>query len=251
MIKLFNKIRQRLLTENKFSKYLLYAIGEIVLVVVGILIALNINNWNEGRKATKQEIKILSELKSDLETNLEELKETYNVTNSRQQYANLILDHFEKASPVNDSLKKAFEHINMDGLFNIANTAYKFIENQGVNTLSNDSLRIRVTVMYERYFKNIVTRETKNWEIVDDELLPLMNEYFKTSPSIDKKVSFSLITLNEPINIEQLRNNNKFKNMIFRLQTWLLIRLKWQQETHIELEKLIIDVQEEIDRLSA
>ena len=50
MIKFFRKIRQRLLTENKFSKYLLYAIGEIILVVIGILIALQINNWNEGRK---------------------------------------------------------------------------------------------------------------------------------------------------------------------------------------------------------
>jgi hypothetical protein len=50
MIKFFRKIRQNMLTENKFSKYLIYAIGEIVLVVVGILIALSINNWNESRK---------------------------------------------------------------------------------------------------------------------------------------------------------------------------------------------------------
>ena len=49
MIKFFRKIRQRLQTENKVSKYLLYAIGEIVLVVVGILIALQINNWNNDR----------------------------------------------------------------------------------------------------------------------------------------------------------------------------------------------------------
>lgn len=48
MIKFFRKIRQRLLTENKFSKYLLYAIGEIILVVIGILIAININNTNEA-----------------------------------------------------------------------------------------------------------------------------------------------------------------------------------------------------------
>jgi len=51
MIKFFRKIRRQLLTENRFSKYLLYAIGEIVLVVIGILIALQINIWNENRKA--------------------------------------------------------------------------------------------------------------------------------------------------------------------------------------------------------
>ena len=48
--KIFRKIRQRLLSENKFSKYLIYAIGEIILVVIGILIALGINNWNENWK---------------------------------------------------------------------------------------------------------------------------------------------------------------------------------------------------------
>jgi len=50
MIKIFRKIRQKLLTENKFSKYLIYAIGEILLVVIGILIALQLNNLNEERK---------------------------------------------------------------------------------------------------------------------------------------------------------------------------------------------------------
>ncbi len=50
MLKFFRKIRQRLLSESKFSKYLLYAVGEIVLVVIGILIALQINNWNEAKK---------------------------------------------------------------------------------------------------------------------------------------------------------------------------------------------------------
>jgi hypothetical protein len=70
MIKFFRKIRQQLLTENKVGKYFLYAIGEIVLVVIGILIALQINNWNEGGKSNellwKYEKNIIVELKTDL-----------------------------------------------------------------------------------------------------------------------------------------------------------------------------------------
>jgi len=54
MIKFFRKIRQNLLSESKFSQYLIYAIGEIVLVVIGILIALQINNWNEEKKLKKK-----------------------------------------------------------------------------------------------------------------------------------------------------------------------------------------------------
>ncbi|OAB76001.1 hypothetical protein ULVI_13125 [Cochleicola gelatinilyticus] len=64
-----------MLSENKFSKYLLYAIGEIVLVVIGILIALSINNWNESRKIRNAEVEILYNLKTVLEFNLEGLKE--------------------------------------------------------------------------------------------------------------------------------------------------------------------------------
>ena len=55
MIKFLEKIRHKLLIENKFSKYLLYAIGEIILVVIGILIALQIKNWNEENKERRVE----------------------------------------------------------------------------------------------------------------------------------------------------------------------------------------------------
>ena len=66
MIKLFRKIRQQLLTENKFNKYLLYAIGEIILVVIGILIALQINTWNEDDKKRSLKESYLKALIVDL-----------------------------------------------------------------------------------------------------------------------------------------------------------------------------------------
>ena len=80
MIKFFRQIRQRLLTENppagregKFSKYLLYAIGEIILVVIGILIALQINNWNELRKTHLQDLEFLNNLKVELSVDISAL----------------------------------------------------------------------------------------------------------------------------------------------------------------------------------
>jgi len=64
MIKFFRKIRYNLMEQNKTGKYIKYAIGEIVLVVVvvEILIALQINNWNEDRKARKSENQIRNSL---------------------------------------------------------------------------------------------------------------------------------------------------------------------------------------------
>ena len=80
MIKFFRKIRQNLLMENvskgetgKTSKYIKYAIGEIVLVVIGILIALQINNWNERNKELKKEQAFLKEINLDFKSNKSQL----------------------------------------------------------------------------------------------------------------------------------------------------------------------------------
>jgi len=66
MIKFFRKIRQKLLNENRFSKYLIYAIGEIILVMIGILLALQVNNWNELRKKEQSEIQLYQKIIADL-----------------------------------------------------------------------------------------------------------------------------------------------------------------------------------------
>ena len=66
MIKFFRKIRFDLIEKNKTGKYLKYAIGEIVLVVIGILIAIQINNWNENRKQQSKIKSVYSVIKSDL-----------------------------------------------------------------------------------------------------------------------------------------------------------------------------------------
>ena len=73
MIKFFRKIRQRLLSENKFNKYLLYAIGEIILVVIGILIALQINNWNELKKSLKLEKTYYCKIAEDLQVDIQNI----------------------------------------------------------------------------------------------------------------------------------------------------------------------------------
>ncbi len=74
MIKLFRKIRQNLLSENKFSKYLIYAIGEIVLVVVGILIALTLNNNNERKKSEAKTLIVFEELLGELASDIKSIK---------------------------------------------------------------------------------------------------------------------------------------------------------------------------------
>ena len=70
MIKFFRHIRQRLISEGKTSRYLIYAAGEILLVVIGIILALQVNNWSNERAQDRRELKILSEMNQNLQMNI-------------------------------------------------------------------------------------------------------------------------------------------------------------------------------------
>ena len=96
MIKLFKNIRQRLLTEGKTGKYFKYAIGEIVLVVIGILIALQINNWNEQRKENSNEQAILKRLEKEFISNKAQLLDKIEFRNTLIESCKQLLDYFDK-----------------------------------------------------------------------------------------------------------------------------------------------------------
>ncbi len=120
MIKFFRKIRQNLLSEGKTGKYFKYAIGEIVLVVIGILIALGINDWNEKRKNREQGNMIKQVLKAELINDLELIKVDLKYTETELE---INLGYAKRLSDVN---------ANLDTLTNIVRNEY-FI---GFNTIS-------------------------------------------------------------------------------------------------------------------
>jgi hypothetical protein len=139
MIKFFRKIRQKMLTENKFSKYLLYAIGEIILVVIGILIALYINNWNQNRNEITKLNSILNIVKTDLVRDtlniafpieLYEDKETQilNILENKRSYSLLdsitelnYMDHFSTTRLVTEYDFFSKQNKGIELLKNIAN----------------------------------------------------------------------------------------------------------------------------------
>ncbi len=147
MIKFFRRIRQRLLTENKpaspAGRYLLYAIGEIVLVVIGILIALQINNNNEARKLRQQELHYLENLKTDLELNIVELNEYTKARNSQIESANIVLEHFE-GKPLTDLNDFAFHTTNIyiwQKFTQQDNTFQELVNSGNLALISNDSIK--------------------------------------------------------------------------------------------------------------
>jgi hypothetical protein len=105
MIKFFRHIRKNLIMENKTSKYFKYAIGEIFLVVIGILIALQINNWNEKRLESNKEQLFLRNLQQDFSTNLIIFKETYTRSSKAYLSSNHLLEIIKEGTPITDNKK--------------------------------------------------------------------------------------------------------------------------------------------------
>ena len=106
MIKFFRKIRQKMLTDNKFSKYLMYAVGEIILVVIGILIALAINNLNEESKIQKSIDSHLTILKQNLLEDQIQLKELQQYMTENVHYSDSTMLQIRTNIPVNPKVKK-------------------------------------------------------------------------------------------------------------------------------------------------
>jgi hypothetical protein len=109
--------------------------------MIGILLALQVNNWNEKRKERKQEIDLLVRLNSDLKSNLNEIIEIFEITKFRSHAKDSILFLLNNRGKNDEQLKNYLYEIQwVGGIFNYANTTYKSIENGGINILSNDNL---------------------------------------------------------------------------------------------------------------
>jgi hypothetical protein len=159
MIKFFRKIRQKLLTENKFSKYLLYAIGEIILVVIGILIALQINNWNESKKLANTESiylkRFIIELKQDTTYFSNEIKQSKKNNEIIKDFSTALNDEQSQDSTVIKLANNYFSQGWGMPSFKPSTSTFNDLSSTGnLNIIRNTSLRDEIVKTYSFYDKS-------------------------------------------------------------------------------------------------
>ena len=118
---------------NKTGKYFKYAIGEIVLVVIGILIALSINNWNESRKQNDKEIALLKELKADLVFSKQEIDSVSFYNLEYVKAYEKIHKYITNDSTYHSSLDEAFGFLDIWSEPYLPNMAYDAIKTKGID----------------------------------------------------------------------------------------------------------------------
>lgn len=218
MVSLFRKIRQKLVNQHRITQYLAYAIGEIFLVVIGILIALQINTWNELRKTREYELKMLMELKTTLQKDRAYFSSQIPRLNQKQRAANRLLAMIENKEENLDTLNKYFADLRFDILFQYNAGAYGSIKSGGIDKISNDSIRANMADIYEflipraeKIFENLSNSDPIESDLVEQlttrVIVPLENgEKTIRGRMIDPKVIYR----EEFLHLIQLHKNNTY-----------------------------------------
>lgn len=236
MIKFFRKIRQKLLRENKITRYLAYAIGEIFLVVIGILIALQINNSNEASKLRVKEAILLSEMKSNLQSDLLDLE--FNIKGNRERLVSneVILTALKEKRPFHNSLKAHFGKIFGNYQLSENTASLENLKSVGLDLISDDSLCNRISFLYSTRYVYLENTEKG----VDD---GYQWNYFY--PMVLKNLSIDTVWVSaSPEDYESLVRNKKFQEV---LKMNLFIR-RFQQDQYEEIQKIVVGLIAQIDR---
>ena len=251
MINLLRRIRRNTMTGNKPDLYLVYAIGEVVLVVVGILIALQIDNWNENKRIKNVEQQYLLALKEEFEYNKIELARVMNLNTKYADYALKISDH---AGPENPQItEKEFEDLAM-GAF-AAEVHYN--PNQGVldevissgklGIFNNDELKFALSswgAVFEKALWQERTHETLRVQIVE-------------MTRVNGNIRSMTFELGEPLNIKptnfkrgnlQLLKSEEYDNRVVAfILTAQSLNVSAYYRVGVEIDRILSLIDDEID----
>lgn len=212
MLTLFRRIREKLIASGSLTKYLLYAIGEILLVVIGILIALQVNNWNEQRKLADKEEQLLTQLKEDIEMLLNELETDIAFTQQKIEWTDSLLFH-QKNEDAEDWQSLFDKNYMSTAQVFPSRASYENIKSIGLEVISNPELRNKITDLYERS----LTRATE-WEsyvyLYEDRMLALIEKEF-TFVRIDEESSEAIFM---PESYEAFKSNKELYNGLIHYQ---------------------------------
>jgi hypothetical protein len=158
MIKFFRKIRQNLLSEGKTAKYLKYAFGEIILVVIGILIALQINNWNEIKKNISQAEKHLQTIKLNLQDDILQAEMLLSETQTTINYANDFLKQFKTLKPVDNNIQMYLIYLMFERNIEVNESGLNALLNSNGMAFIDENLQNKI-LNYYRYIEQLKSRE--------------------------------------------------------------------------------------------
>ncbi|WP_062052709.1 DUF6090 family protein [Sediminicola sp. YIK13] len=257
MIKFFRRIRQQLLSENKFSKYLLYAIGEIILVVIGILIALQINTWNTHRTDRNKEQEYLQNLVEDIKVQ-QHLVNVQSIHEKKMKSkVEKALVHINSGQISADSLNEYLADITRKS-FVVNDPTFQDLKSSGsILLIKNNDLRKNILSFYQYLDYSALVIQTSNEQGISefrDFLLknPTVNLNYKDTVKVAGNIDWSVKTVTVQWAKELQESKMQDKEFLFQLLNHVAQRGR-NSSVHIDilkrLEQRIIEMQNQIENI--
>jgi hypothetical protein len=180
MITLFRRIRERLIASGSITKYLLYAIGEILLVVIGILIALQVNNWNEEKQLNQQIDSTLLEIKDDLIRDEAAVNETMSYLEGDLTAQDNIIRTLERDDPFTEQTYRDLGRVMLLRRTELTDNGYNLLKELGMNNLNDRELRDALYDYYERKAR-VALREIQDDKVeFENTWIEYLRKHFRT-----------------------------------------------------------------------
>ena len=170
MIRIFKRIKESLLSGNRFRSYMMYAVGEVVLIVIGILIAVELNNWNESKKSDAKIRSVLMLIKDNLKEDRAELE--LNLEIGKNKFLNYWQTVLEK-NPADGDYSNLINHLGVYD-FNSNNSGYlSAIRGDILSLIDNRELVNNITAYYELKFREMENRSSEfaRWTLLMTNLI--------------------------------------------------------------------------------
>ena len=241
MVTFFRRIRNSLIESGSTSKYIFYALGEIALVVVGILIALQINNWNEKRKTSEHELRLLQGLHNAMEDDIQGWNFIMMRNRECNTSYNIIIGHLNGKLPYSDSLGRHFNQAEFWWYHPLNKSAFETAKIYGLNFIENDDLVYQISDLYQRLHG-----------IYDDVKEYMEDFHFAVAASFSTD-HFAKRQIGEknhlvPLKYEALLDDHKYHNIINT--KWITRKnlLNWQERMLERMQLTMELLQEEMKK---
>ncbi|MGB6037663.1 MAG: DUF6090 family protein [Cryomorphaceae bacterium] len=235
------------------KKYTLYAVGEIFLVMVGILLALQVNNWNQNRLDREQEVQLLHQIKADLESNSVEIESMRSKMETTKSSADSLLKGFR----TKDEIRGIAFHTSLlhrRFFFTMASSGYSQMSGSLGALIQNSELRNSIAQLYEGDFRDIQTRQEMLSNHIDNNLSPQSNKLFEIKQRMEFKLpDFDEFSMDfyEPNNYAELVENSEYANTVIIQKKMYNIQIAQLTKTSEHLNSVLRLLEKEIKRLES
>lgn len=236
---IFNRRRVISIENSKGIKYILYACGEILIVSIGIVIALQVNNWNADNKNTKTEIKTLIEISNGLTDDIADAKSNRTLLLLTVKSGERIQSFNGLGCQNKDSLEVFYALLGTYVDYMPRSGPYEVLKSRGLDIISNDSIRLKISSLYDYEYIQII-----NIEKIANNIINSYNQYL-----IKHFKEYNFARYASPIDIDELMSDNEFDNLLSLNLTSRKISLRTYSDLISKMESLKDEIEEEIRRL--